>query len=424
MRQAEPEVVVIGAGPAGAGAALRLSTAGASVVLVERQRLPRSKVCGGCLHRRGVKRLKAWGVDADVLRAVGAESLVKGELVAGGRTLRWPRGHGMSVDRGAFDAALVTAASRAGATVLAGTAARVERTTPAWWRVRLSDGSLLSPRWVLVADGLGGSSLRDIEGFAVTRSAASYVGAGVVLRDGPRLENGLVRMFVGRGGYVGAVNANRLPSVSSEHGGTVAGGVAGGGLELAAALSPALLKQHRGTAAAVAGILREAGAEPSWVDAVGRVGGRDDQTAAGGGWRLTPALTSHRLRVASPGLLVVGDAAGYVEPFTGEGMAWALAAADASSVSVASALSGSVSHCEVARRWSRTCSRQRWGRWWCKGTRSALRQPGLLMVLTRSAAWMHGTSGVDHPPAQGDQRVAGDLCGDISKHQARDGVRV
>jgi flavin-dependent dehydrogenase len=41
-------------------------------------------------------------------------------------------------------------------------------------------------------------------------------------------------------------------------------------------------------------------------------------------WRGTPLLTRRRARVAAEGILVVGDAAGYVEPFTGEGMTWAL----------------------------------------------------------------------------------------------------
>mgnify|MGYP003333391397 FL=1 len=40
-------------------------------------------------------------------------------------------------------------------------------------------------------------------------------------------------------------------------------------------------------------------------------------------WRGTPALTRRRV-VASERIACVGDAAGYVEPFTGEGMSWAL----------------------------------------------------------------------------------------------------
>lgn len=42
-------------------------------------------------------------------------------------------------------------------------------------------------------------------------------------------------------------------------------------------------------------------------------------------WRGTPALTRRRTRISEERVFVLGDAAGYVEPFTGEGMAWALA---------------------------------------------------------------------------------------------------
>ena len=41
-------------------------------------------------------------------------------------------------------------------------------------------------------------------------------------------------------------------------------------------------------------------------------------------WRGTPPLTRSRSRVAGHRVFVVGDSAGYVEPFTGEGMAWAI----------------------------------------------------------------------------------------------------
>jgi flavin-dependent dehydrogenase len=45
------------------------------------------------------------------------------------------------------------------------------------------------------------------------------------------------------------------------------------------------------------------------------------------GWRGTPPLTRSRRRLAHHRLFVVGDSAGYVEPFTGEGVSWAIQAA-------------------------------------------------------------------------------------------------
>ncbi len=152
-------------------------------------------------------------------------------------------------------------------------------------------------------------------------------------------------------------------------------------MELAAALSPALVKRCGGAASAVAALFAEAGAGRAWIDA-----------AHAGDWRLTPALTAHRRRVASAwgdgGLLVVGDAAGYVEPFTGEGITWAWRSADDASALVASALSGAVSAETAAARWSRRCAVQRMvGRRWCRATRWMLRRPGLVAGLADVAGW-------------------------------------
>jgi geranylgeranyl reductase family protein len=51
------DAIVVGAGPAGSTAALRLSRAGASVLLLDRERFPRDKPCGGGLTERAVKQL-------------------------------------------------------------------------------------------------------------------------------------------------------------------------------------------------------------------------------------------------------------------------------------------------------------------------------------------------------------------------------
>jgi flavin-dependent dehydrogenase len=47
----------------------------------------------------------------------------------------------------------------------------------------------------------------------------------------------------------------------------------------------------------------------------------------GAGWHGTVPLTRRPRRLAAERLFLLGDAAGYVEPFTGEGMGWALTSA-------------------------------------------------------------------------------------------------
>ena len=59
---ADAEVIVAGAGPAGATAAARLAEAGVRVLLIERARLPRNKPCGGGLSARVLTRF-SWARD-------------------------------------------------------------------------------------------------------------------------------------------------------------------------------------------------------------------------------------------------------------------------------------------------------------------------------------------------------------------------
>jgi 2-polyprenyl-6-methoxyphenol hydroxylase-like FAD-dependent oxidoreductase len=162
-------------------------------------------------------------------------------------------------------------------------------------------------------------------------------------------------MACGRNGYVGVV------CVEEDR------------LNVAAALDPRCVKRAGGVEQASIQLLEEAGVEPP-------------STLAEQDWQATPWLTRQTAQVAAPRLLVVGDAAGYVEPFTGEGMAWALASGRAVVPMIRDVPRGWNS--EIQRSWTRAHnrmirSRQRLCRtiaWW-------LRQPtlfhGTLHVLRR-----------------------------------------
>jgi len=56
------DALIIGAGPAGAAAGLRLVRAGARVLLIDRDPFPREKPCGGALSRIAVRRLRSLGI--------------------------------------------------------------------------------------------------------------------------------------------------------------------------------------------------------------------------------------------------------------------------------------------------------------------------------------------------------------------------
>lgn len=58
----EPDVVVIGAGPAGSALALQMRRAGRQVTLLERARFPRDKLCGEFISAEGVAVLADFGL--------------------------------------------------------------------------------------------------------------------------------------------------------------------------------------------------------------------------------------------------------------------------------------------------------------------------------------------------------------------------
>jgi len=71
------DVIVVGAGPAGSTAAFRLATEGASVLLLDRQRFPRDKPCGGGVTIRGA-RLLPFAIDPVVERVVDRINVTMG----------------------------------------------------------------------------------------------------------------------------------------------------------------------------------------------------------------------------------------------------------------------------------------------------------------------------------------------------------
>lgn len=111
------DVAVVGAGPAGSIAALQLARQGARVALIDKSEFPRAKACGDLVGPRGVALLQAHGVA--VAGPPASDMYVEGPA---GRRVRLPAfpgrsypGHALVCPRTTFDAALRSAALDAGA---------------------------------------------------------------------------------------------------------------------------------------------------------------------------------------------------------------------------------------------------------------------------------------------------------------------
>ncbi|MHB8288869.1 MAG: geranylgeranyl reductase family protein [Acidimicrobiales bacterium] len=118
------DVLVIGSGPGGASAAYWLAEAGWDVVVVEKKRFPREKTCGDGLTPRSVRQLYDMGIGNDIERYHRYEGL---RAVAFGHTLElpWPShstfpSHGFVVARRDLDILVAERARKAGALVLEG----------------------------------------------------------------------------------------------------------------------------------------------------------------------------------------------------------------------------------------------------------------------------------------------------------------
>lgn len=354
------DVAVVGAGPAGAMAAHALARRGLDVTLLEKATMPRFKVCGCCLNADALALLERAGMAAPVA-ALGGPRLARMEVAAEGRRAAVALPPGRAISRSALDAALAGQARDAGARLLEGTTARWRESRPGGHRLALHAprsthaGDHLDARLVLVADGVAGRFLKAVPGFeSETRPGARMGLATTLAAPGAPYGAGTVFMGCGRRGYCGLV---RLET---------------GALAVAAAADADFVRQQGGPGPAAERLLADAGlpAVPGLATAE---------------WRGTPGLTRAWRPLAQPRMFVVGDAAGYVEPFTGEGMAWALASGEAVTDAAVDAIEGDDS--AAAERWARErqrllAGRQRRCAWIARG----LRRPAVVRGGVRLAA--------------------------------------
>lgn len=328
------EIVVVGGGLAGSAVALILARAGRAVTLIERAPAYRWHAGGVFTSPAAVVALRRLGLSEAVLGdAVRPTPAMRVETRAGVR-FRLTYGDdgslarsAVGLDRAVLDPALLAEGAAAGVEVRRGISVtgiapptrpsdpiRVE--TQAGSEVDGAERTSLDARVVVGADGIRSIVARSL---GVTRSApfGGRVGLTFHLPDvagaGPRD----ARMVLVRDGYIGIAPVPR-DRVNV-------------GIVLGASW------RRR---------LREDGAERTCAEVIGRVPAADDDPAA---WRTAArsdpiagaAPIAHRVaRRSGPGWFLVGDAAGFLDPFTGEGLHRALVSADLAATAIDAELGG------------------------------------------------------------------------------------
>ena len=306
--------MIVGAGPAGSMTAYELSRWGRRVLLLDRGSFPRWKICGATLSPGAQQLLDEVGL-GDLLPSLGAVPLHTLRLGGWATRADLALNGSVAISRTALDTALVHAARRQGAEFRSGIRVRLGAPEEDHRVLELSSEKgkeLVSARVVIAADGLNSGLMAQAGVPAPTPASARrrVVGLGGVFPEsGPGFEPGLIHMAVAEEGYVGMVR------------------VEDGSLNVAAALSPDAMRTADSPGLLVNYLIQAGG----WPGLPG---------SPVEGWKGTPELTRRPARPGAERLFAVGDAAGYVEPFTGEGMFWALSGARALAPLVAQSVEG------------------------------------------------------------------------------------
>jgi geranylgeranyl reductase family protein len=328
------DVAIVGAGPAGASCAAFCAKAGVRVVLLDREKFPREKVCGDCLNPSVWPVLRRLGVDERV-RGLPHAPLDRVEFVAlNGRSVSVPLTAEVAIKRGLFDSALMQRAVELGAEIRDGvTITAAERDRGEW-----SLNGNVRARLLVAADGRNSTVARLVGLLPRIKKERVALQAHVPLPHG--FGKRVVLQLL-PGGYSGQAPVNEQE------------------------LNVCLVGR-----AATLPRLREWAAKNFSLPA--------DQT-----WRTITPLARRAISPQHRDLFLVGDAARVVEPFTGEGIYYALRSGELAADAISNGSDYSQAHAAMyrGRLWINRLARAavlfpRFGA-------VAIRFPMLLKILTR-----------------------------------------
>ena len=301
MRPLVADVAVVGAGPAGAAAAIGLARAGRQVVVVDRNSFPRDKYCGDGLTTGALRLLEHLGLDpSSVSSWQAAPSLVI--RAPSGLEVAYPFSrlgqYAATARRSHLDAALVGLARQAGAEVLDGCACEGVTVDADRVVLKVAGVGALHARYAVAADGMW-SPVRRMLGL----SLPAYRGDWCAFRQyysgvGPQAAAAL-RVWFEPEILPGYVWSFPLP-----------GGAANVGFGVSRAT-------HR--SGSLARLWHELSSRPHIAAVLGPGASAADRPRA---WPIPTRLGE--LPLAAERVLFCGDSAGVGDPMTGEGIGQAL----------------------------------------------------------------------------------------------------
>jgi geranylgeranyl reductase family protein len=337
------DVAIVGGGPAGSSCAAFCAMAGLQSVVIDREKFPREKVCGDCLNPSCWPVLERLAVAQKVRDLPHSKLCSVSFITIDGRevTLDLPSGADceISVKRSLFDDLLLKRACELGVNVHEqNTVTGLSRNAD--WKIETASGQTFHARILIGADGRNSTVAHLCN--LLPRPARERVALQAHIPLPRDFGNRIVLQFL-REGYSGQAPVN------------------GAQLNLCLVGTPPTISKLR-----------------RWAE-------HQFHLSADQGWRTITPLTRSSVPSAHENLFFIGDAARVVEPFTGEGIYYALRSGQLAASTVAKILRGD-DRDSALREFDRTYAQMYRGRLWINRlARAAVLRPRLGSFFVHTA---------------------------------------